>query len=308
MSHPKTRLAPSPTGALHIGNMSTFVINWAMAKQYGWKVVLRIEDLDGPRKKQGMIEETIDLMRWIGLHWDTEASIQSKQLAPSGSLLQELISKHSVYHCALTRKELEDCLSAPHLNLTESGPTYRPEDIAHHNTNQPRTKTNWRFKAVESPMKIRDEISGEHTFTDITDFIVWTKDDMPSYQLAVVADDHRQGITDIVRGNDLLQSAGWQEQIYTIMHWEVPRWYHVPLVVGEDGKRLAKRHGDSRISTYRLRNVTQERIIGLIAMWAIPDYSRAPMELGSFVQAFDVNKLPTGSFQFTKEDESWLLD
>jgi len=279
-----------------------------MAKQYGWEIVLRIEDIDGPRKKKGMIEETIDLLKWIGLHWDIEASIQSEQLAPSSALLQELISKNCVYHCDLTRKELEDCLSAPHFSPTESGPAYRPKDIAHHNTNQPRNKTNWRFKSVESRMKIKDEISGEHTFTDITDFIVWTKDDMPSYQLAVVADDHQQGITDIVRGNDLLQSAGWQEQIYSIMHWKVPRWYHVPLVVGEDGKRLAKRHGDSRITTYRLRNVTQERIIGLIAMWAIPDYSRAPMELDDFVQAFDVNKLPAGSFQFTKEDESWLHD
>jgi glutamyl-tRNA synthetase len=288
--------------------MCTFVINWAMAKQFGWEVVLRIEDIDGPRKKQGMIEETIDLLKWMGLHWDIETSIQSKQLAPSHSLLNELINTQSVYHCALSRKELEDCLSAPHLNLIENGPMYRPDDIAQHNANKPHSQTNWRFKSTESPMKINDEISGEHTFTEVTDFIVWTKDNMPSYQLAVVADDHRQGITDIVRGNDLLQSAGWQEQIYTTMNWRVPRWHHVPLVVGEDGKRLAKRHGDSRISTYRFRNVTKERIIGLIAMWTIPSYSRAPMELDDYVQEFDVNELPTGTFQFTKEDEAWLLD
>ena len=287
--------------------MCTFVLNWVMAKQSGWEVVMRIEDIDGPRKKQGMIEETIDTLRWMGLQWDIEVSIQSEQIEPSFLLLEELIKKHSAYHCSLTRKEIEDCLSAPHVEQHTKSPVYRPDNIAQHNKSQPHTRTNWRFKASDSPQTVKDEISGDYTFTDVTDFIVWTKEDMPSYQLAVVADDHRQGITDIVRGDDLLQSASWQGQIYAMMDWMKPNWHHLPLVLGEDGKRLAKRHGDSRISTYRTRNVSQERIIGLIAMWTIPNYPRKPMALEEFVHAFNVNTLNADSFQFTKEDEAWLL-
>ena len=307
MTSLRTRLAPSPTGALHVGNMCTFVLNWVMAKQAGWEIVMRIEDIDGPRKKQGMIEEIFEILSWMGLHWDIEERRQSEQLEPSFELLSELIRKHSVYHCSLTRKEIEKCLSAPHTKDNHVGPLYRPQDIAIHNANQPHPKTNWRFKASEEPRTITDQISGTHTFTDVNDFIVWTKDNVPSYQLAVVADDHRQGITDVVRGYDLLESASWQEQLYEKMDWMKPKWHHLPLVLGKDGKRLAKRHGDSRISSYRTRKVSQERIIGLIAMWTIPNYPRKPMALEEFVHAFDVNKLMNASFQFTKEDETWLL-
>ena len=124
----------------------------------------------------------------------------------------------------------------------------------------------------------------------------------------VVADDHRQQITDVVRGNDLMQSASWQQQLYTAMGWAIPSWHHLPLVVGEDGKRLAKRHGDSRISTYRTRNVSPERIIGLIAMWTNTQQTRNPMRIEDFLHSFEVQHIYTDSYTFTLEDDAWLLD
>lgn len=308
MTSLRTRLAPSPTGALHLGNICTFILNWVLAKQNNWEIVLRIEDIDGPRKKSGMIEETIDILRWIGIDWDGPITIQSENLKPSYSLLQELIKNDFAYHCQLSRKELEQVLSAPHDETESAYPNYRPEDVKRHNLNLGNEPTNWRFVARDSPHIVKDEILGNRIFSDVLDFVVWTKDNKPAYQTAVVADDHRQKITDVVRGNDLLQSAAWQEQLYKAMGWTPPRWHHVPLVLGEDGKRLAKRHGDSRISTFRSRDVSPERIIGLIAMWTISKQTRNPMTLEEFVNTFDIQHVSTTDFIFTNEDEAWLLE
>lgn len=308
MTSLRTRLAPSPTGALHLGNICTFILNWVIAKQNNWEIVLRIEDIDGPRKKSGMIEDTVDILQWIGIDWDGPITIQSENLKASYSLLEELIKNDSIYHCQLSRKELEQVLSAPHDETKSTYPNCRPHDIKSHNMKLGQEPTNWRFAASDSPHIVTDEIRGKKTFSDVQDFVVWTKDNKPAYQLAVVADDHRQQITDVVRGNDLFQSAAWQEQLYWAMGWAAPRWHHLPLVLGEDGKRLAKRHGDSRISTYRSRGVSPERIIGLIAMWTISKQNRNPMTLEEFANTFDVQLVSTTDFIFTREDEAWLLE
>jgi glutamyl-tRNA synthetase len=142
----------------------------------------------------------------------------------------------------------------------------------------------------------------------LQDFVIWTKNNIPSYQLAVVVDDQRQGITDVVRGNDLLESAAWQEQLYCAMNWNKPRWWHLPLIVGNDNKRLAKRHGDTRIVTYKKNGVQPDRIIGLIATWCGIQNYREPMNRDTFLNLFDIYKLPKSNIAYTNEDEKWLLD
>jgi glutamyl-tRNA synthetase len=140
------------------------------------------------------------------------------------------------------------------------------------------------------------------------DFIVWTRQGTPSYQLAVVVDDHRQGVTDVIRGNDLLKSAAWQELIYEAMDWEKPNWHHLPLVLGSDGKRLAKRHGDTRLTTFRKQGVTPERIIALIANWCNIRDDRSDMNATTFSQLLNPADIPKDDIVFTEMDEAWLLE
>jgi glutamyl-tRNA synthetase len=268
---------------------------------------MRIEDIDGPRKKTETIAEILDILQWVGINWDYEPIIQSEHLDASQQLMSELITKHLVYHCALSRKELEEALSAPHCETNKQQLSLRPSNIVEHNASTPPTPTNWRFIANHNPQTIEDLVFGRHEYTSNLDFVVWTKDNMPSYQLATVADDHHQKITHVVRGCDLLQSSSWQEQLYDAMGWEKPQWCHLPLVVGEDSKRLAKRHGDSRISTYRSQDVPPERIIGLIGMWTDTQLELQPMTIHTFLDNFNLESVQTENIRYTKEDERWLL-
>ena len=308
MSSTRTRLAPSPTGSLHLGNAFSFVLTWTLAKQQGWDIILRIEDIDGPRKKTESITETIQTLQWLGLDWTGDAMIQTEHLQASSTMLETLVDLELAYQCTLSRQEIADALSAPHQESTFAVPSYRPKSIQSHNQDILRESTNWRFVTTQQPVSFHDEIYGDQQFTSSQDFVVWTKSNSPSYQLAVVADDHRDEITHVVRGSDLLESTAWQQQLYSSMGWQHPTWMHHPLILGPDGKRLAKRHGDSRILTYRNHGIASDHIIGLIATWTNVQSTRAPMSLHEFKQSFDINLVKPINITYTREDEQWLFD
>lgn len=306
-----TRLAPSPTGALHLGNARTFLINWALARRLGWSIVLRIEDLDGPRIKPGAIEGTIDLLQWLGMNWDVGPIIQSSDLAPYRRAMERLARAGLVYPCALTRKEIADAASAPHEG--ESGgevrfpPELRPAERPNEFVD---ARTNWRFVTPERTVEFDDGFRGQtiaRPFVSIGDFVLWTNREQPAYQLAVVVDDHRQGVTEIVRGDDLLDSAGRQMLLYEALGYTpTPRSTHLPLVVGADGRRLAKRHGDTRLTTYREQGVSAERVIGLLAEWSGLG-ARRPMDAVEFSERFDLRTMGAEKVVFRSEDDAWLL-
>jgi len=302
----RSRLAPSPTGSLHLGNASTFLINWAVARNEGWELIMRIEDLNCPQIKANSIDQTIDVLQWLGLQWDGPVQYQSQSVQRTQEVLAQLVHQNRVYHCNLSRKEMEQVTSAPHAKDAPINHAVRPFDIKLHNEMVGDTPTNWRFITQDTRQTIHDELCGEITFDPDQDFVLWTRAGTPSYQLAVVVDDHYQDITDVIRGNDLLQSAAWQEQLYDSLDWVKPHWWHVPLVIGEDGNRLAKRHGDSRLATYRSRGVPVERIVGLIAKWCGLSEQRTQMSAETFRNLLDVSHLPTKNMVFSKEDEEWL--
>ena len=303
----RTRLAPSPTGSLHLGNAFAFLINWAYARKQDMEILLRIEDIDGPRKKPDASKECIEVLQWLGLDWDGEIHHQSSGFVRMNNELQKLIQTSSAYHCTLTRKEIEQSLSAPHATESRQKPCYRPSDIPKHNCDIPTGNHNWRFVSQQDKVTINDRLHGEVQFENDTDFVIWTKENIPSYQFAVVCDDHFQQITDVVRGNDLLQSASWQEQIYESLGWEKPNWIHLPLITGSDGKRLAKRHGDTRIASLIGANVKKERIIGLISTWAGVTNKLKECSLQDFMDGFTLQRIPNSNIIFSDEEQSWLL-
>ncbi|MEO0631639.1 MAG: glutamate--tRNA ligase family protein [Planctomycetota bacterium] len=305
-----TRLAPSPTGALHLGNARTFLVNWALARQQSWRVLLRIEDLDTPRVKPETIEQTRDILLWLGLDWDQEMPLQSSNLDPFIEAMRLLADGGRAYPCERSRSDIERAQSAPHAGDGESRfpPELRPSIAC-----RPfdRHDTNWRFVCPPGNAGFVDAFAGRQTTSpsgDVGDFLVWTRRGAPSYQLAVVVDDARQGITQIVRGNDLIPSTGRQLLLHRALGLGAePSYTHLPLVRGSDGKRLAKRHGDTRLTAYREAGVCPERIIALLARWSGLSDTDA-MSAAEFAERFRLDTMPIGDATFSPEDDRWLLD
>ncbi|MEM1108421.1 MAG: tRNA glutamyl-Q(34) synthetase GluQRS [Planctomycetota bacterium] len=309
-----TRLAPSPTGALHLGNIRTFLINWAVARQNGWKIVLRIEDLDGPRVKAESSQQAIDLLTWLGMDWDGEVLYQSHDLSPYETALEKLARQQLTYRCPATRSEILAAASAPHADEHEQRypGLYRPAPGSPSPAIPDGAETAVRVIVPDGEIAFVDELLGPQAVDvqqQVGDFIVQTKAGLPSYQLAVVVDDARQGVTDVVRGDDLLRSTARQVFLQKALGLRpTPRYYHVPLVLGEDGHRLAKRHGDTRTVMYREKGVRPERIIGLLARWCGLTEDSTEMNATEFLVAFDWAALPDGPITFTPADHQWLTE
>jgi glutamyl-tRNA synthetase len=311
---PRTRLAPSPTGALHLGNARTFLVNWALARQQSWQTVLRIDDLDGPRIKPGAATEAIDTLQWLGLDWNEGPFFQRSDLSPYRTALERLAAQGDVYPCRCTRREIEAAaLSAPHGDEHERRypGTCRPrERVAVSPEQLNDAGAAWRLRVPDGATSFKDQFAGPHTY-DIQaasgDFLVATKDGLPSYQLAVVVDDARQGIDRVVRGDDLLGSTHRQRLLQDRLGiGPSPQYFHLPLVVGEDRRRLAKRHGDSRISHYRERGAAPERIIGLLAEWCGLG-SRSGCSAQEFCKDFRLDRLSHDPIVFRPDADAWLL-
>ena len=309
----RTRLAPSPTGALHLGNARTFLINWALARRRGWRILMRIEDLDGPRIKPEAEHQALDILAWLGLDWDEGPVRQSDDLEPYVAAMRSLAAAGTAYPSDLTRKQIEAAASAPQEGSGERRfpPELRPGDAGRARAfDNPRT--NWRLLVAPGETSFDDNFAGAQTtdvHEDVGDFVIWTKRGQPAYQLAVVVDDARQGITEVVRGDDLLPSTARQALLHRALELDhaLPRYTHLPLVLGPDGRRLAKRHGDTRLITFRDRGVTPERVVGLIASWSgvLPDVPR-DMDASEFAERFDLQRLPREAVRLKAEDLAWL--
>jgi len=301
-----TRLAPSPTGAVHLGNARTFLVNWALARRHQWRVVLRIEDIDHPRVKPETIDSTRRDLEWLGLTWDEEVPLQSTAPEAAWAALQQLADQGLVYPCTRTRAEF--AASAPNEGdgVSRASASLRPEtagapctDVDEH--------TNWRLLVGNGTVEVNDLLLGANQIdvaADCGDFAVWTKRGVPAYQLAVAVDDARQGVTQVVRGNDLLPSAARQTLLLQHLNLPIPTWWHVPLLRGEDGRRLAKRHGDSRIG--RWQHDSPDRLIGLLASWSGISQTPEPMSADAFADAFDLETFPTEDVVVREADLTWL--
>jgi glutamyl-tRNA synthetase len=230
--------------------------------------------------------------------------VQLQRLAAYRSALDELKAQNRVYPCTCTRTDILAAASAPHA-ADMGGPVYpgtcahrTPSDAVH--LDRPYA---WRFRAAEPPA-YTDSYQGETCVASGLaggDFVVWRNDDMPAYQLAVVVDDAAQGITEVVRGDDLVPSTPRQLMLYAALGLTPPRFAHVPLVVGTDGKRLAKRHGDTRLSQLRDSGVSPEAVVGLLAWscgWQADSRPITPREL---LAVFDLAAIPREPFVLTAE-------
>lgn len=291
------RFAPSPTGRMHLGNIRSALLGWLQARAAGGQFLLRIEDLDRQRCRTQFIEDLYRDLEWLGLTWDEPPLIQSERDGVYREALAALEREGLVYPCFCTRAEIARAASAPH-GLSEEGPRYpgtcarltAVEIVERARTRVPA----WRFRAQPGEVRFVDGLMGPSTQdvqTVVGDFVVRRNDGVASYQLAVVVDDAASGITHVLRGDDLLTSTPRQLQLYAALGKRAPEFSHVPLVLGEDGKRLAKREGAFALAELRERGLPKERVLGLLAAWSgLGD--GGPVTLDELVRRFRLEALP----------------
>ncbi len=301
---PIGRLAPSPTGAQHVGNARSYLIAWLSIRARGGKIFLRIEDIDSPRIKKGATDLIYEDLRWLGLDWDEEPQVQSSHSEIYTKALKELKHRDLVYPCTCTRSDVEQAASAPHLE--HEGPVY-PGTCAARTARDAESldrSFSWRFRVPLGSRQFWDGFQGQQVLNPAEmggDFVIWKNDNTPAYQLAVVVDDARMGITEVVRGDDLIPSTPRQLMVYRAFDWISPAFYHVPLVIGTDGRRLAKRHGDTRLASLRNAGVLPEALIGLLA-WSC-GWINSPREISAseLVSNFSWNTIPKKPFVLTED-------
>jgi glutamyl/glutaminyl-tRNA synthetase len=256
------RLAPSPTGYLHLGHASTFWIAQQRALAAGGTLILRNEDLDRDRSQPRFYQAMIEDLRWLGLQWQEGPDVggrfapytQSERQGLYHDAWRCLLEGGWLYPCRCSRKDLAMAVQAPHDDEGIYPGTCRPVTAQFGGSAAP-TGANWRFRVPEGQViEFQDEHLGSQRFVagqDFGDFLVWRRDDLPSYQLAVVVDDAAMRVTEVVRGADLLKSTARQILLARALGLSSPAWYHCDLLRDERGQRLAKRHDALSLRTLR---------------------------------------------------------
>jgi len=257
-----TRFAPSPTGFLHIGGARTALFNWLLARHHGGQFKLRIEDTDRERSTQQATDAILDGMRWLGLDWDGDVVYQNARADRHREVVNALLAAGHAYRCYATKHELDEMRAQAEAD--KRPPIYdgrwRDRDPAEAPEGVPpaiRLKTQ-----TTGETHIRDAVQGDVSFQNevLDDLIILRSDGSPTYNLAVVVDDHDMGVTHVVRGVDHLTNAARQTQIYNAMGWTLPVFAHVPLIHGPDGAKLSKRHGALGVDAYRAMGYLPEAL------------------------------------------------
>jgi glutamyl-tRNA synthetase len=262
------RFAPSPTGRLHLGNLRSALLGWLDARARGGEFLLRLEDLDPDRSKGEAAEGILEDLAWLGLDWDGPVWRQSQRARAYDGAVEQLRSAGRAYPCWCSRAEVARAASAPHAG--EDGPVY-PGTCRAGPAPRPGRAPAVRFVAEPGVERFVDEVKGpleQDVARTVGDFVIRRADGVASYQLAVVVDDAAAGITRVLRADDLVSSTPRQLQLYRALGLQPPAWAHVPLLVHEDGTRLAKREGALTAASLRQRGVRPQALVGLLAKWS----------------------------------------
>jgi len=255
-----------------VGNARTFLLNWAHARAAGGVVLYRDDDLDGPRVKTGAAAQARDDLLWLGLDWDVDEGVlvQSERSSTYETAAQRLLDAGLAFPCVCSRREIERVASAPHGSDGARYPgtcdgRFASYEDAHAQTGRDAAL---RFRTPPDAVTFHDLLRGPQSFNpslETGDFPVRRANGMAAYQLATVVDDAETGVDLVMRGDDLLPSTARQILLQRALGLPTPAYVHVPLVVGEDGRRLAKRHGDTRVAQLRADGVSADALVGWLA-------------------------------------------
>jgi glutamyl-tRNA synthetase len=317
VSAPRVRFAPSPTGYLHIGGARTALFNWLFARRQGGVFVLRIEDTDVERSSDAMVEGILDGLRWLGLDWDEGPMVagphapyfQSQRQAKYLKAAETLVAKGHAYYCYCTPEALKA--------KREGNPEYKyertclrlPADeiAAREKAGTPRAV---RFKVPEGTVRVDDLVKGPIDFDAslIEDFVILRSDGHAIYHLSVVADDVDMGITHVVRGDDHISNTPKQILLYQALGAPLPKFAHVPLILGSDRKRLSKRHGATSVMDYANHGYIPEAMVNFLALlgWSPGAGNQEVFTKSELAEVFALEGISGGNAVFNAEKLDWF--
>jgi glutamyl-tRNA synthetase len=295
------RFAPSPTGTLHVGNLRTALVAWLFARSQDARYLVRMEDLDSGRVRERFYDEQLADLAALGLDWDGPVVRQSERIALYEQALDALRAADLVYECWCTRAEIREAASAPHGAPAEGAypgtcrELTRAQRAQRERAGRPPAL---RIRAGAAAVAFTDRLLGEHRAV-VDDLVVLRNDGAPAYNLAVVVDDTAQAVREVVRGADLLDTTGRQLHVAALLGLPAPRYAHVPLVLGPDGTRLAKRHGAVTLADRAAAGESPADVRSLLAasVGLASDGERPTQQ--DLIERFDPSALPTDPTELT---------
>ena len=309
------RHAPSPTGLLHLGHARSFLVAWLAARSRGGRLCMRLDDLDRSRVRPEFEAACLADLEWLGLDWDGPVLKQSSHGAEWAAVAHELGQRGLAYPCVCTRREVQEAIAAPHGDGPSSpypgtcrGRFAGPEEARQASGREPAL----RFLVAPGEVTIHDELAGDFSQAVaalVGDFPLTSRDGQAAYQLAVVLDDQRAGVSEVYRGLDLLESTPRQALLIEALGFERPRWWHLGLVTDAAGQRLAKRRDDLSLAALRTAGVEPERLVGWLAGslgGAVAPEGSEPCTAGDLVAGFDGGKLSVAPLAFDAAARSLL--
>ena len=298
------RFAPTPSGRMHLGNVFAALLSWLSPKSQGGGWILRMEDLDTLRTREEYAQVLREDLQWLGLSWDEETAAQSTRSAVYDRYFEALREKNLLFPCYCTRSQLHN-VNAPHL----SDGTYVYAGTCRNLTPAQRAEKkrdpSWRVMVPDREYALCDLVQGdyrENLLTDCGDFVVRRADGVYVYQLAVTVDDGESGVTEVVRGWDLLGSAPRQMYLQELFGFEHPRYAHIPMLMAPEGRRLSKRDQDLDMGALRSR-LKPEQLIGVLAHAAGLTETAAPISARELATVFDWNKIQGKEIVVTQLDQ-----
>ena len=309
----RVRFAPSPTGYLHIGGARTAIFNWLFARHHDGKFLLRIEDTDFARSDQKMVQAIYDGLNWLGLDWDEEPIFQSTRLEKYRQITKQLLENDQAYYCYCSQEKLAERRK----KLGEKDErAYRYDGHCRNLAEGERKKLAAqglpkvvRFKVEPGKTVYHDIIYGSLTIdnSEIDDFIIMRTDGIPTYNFAVVCDDHDMQISHVIRGDDHLSNTPKQVMLYRAFDWQQPNFAHVPLILGSDKKRLSKRHGATSVSEYDAVGYLPQAMLNFLSLlgWS-PGDNREIMTKQQLIDSFSLKGIVKKSAVFDETKLIWM--
>ena len=300
------RFAPSPTGPLHVGNLRTAVIAWLCARQQDGELLLRFEDLDRANSKSEHEVQQINELAQLGLTFGPNVIRQSERFDLYRDVVEQLGQQDLVYSCYCTRREILESTQAPHGPSIEGAYAGTCRNLSARDRSEREQSGRppaWRLRSNNEEYIVDDVVTGP-TPTVIDDMVLLRNDGVPAYNLAVVVDDAEQGVTQVVRGDDLLLGTGRHLHLQKLLGYSTPQYVHVPLVVGPDGERLAKRHGAVTLEDLNQRGIDEREVLGELARSIGIDVDR-PNGVSELLAGFSLDQLPRSPWTIPSD---WQTD
>ena len=302
----RTRFAPSPTGYLHVGGARTALFSWLYARKHGGRFVLRIEDTDLERSTAESVQAILDGMSWLGLDYDEGPFYQTQRFDRYKEIIQQLMEQGDAYYCYCSKDELEEMREKQRANKEK--PRYDGR-CRHLTAPKPGIDPVIRFKNPTSgSVVVKDMIRGDVEFknAELDDLIIARPDGTPTYNLTVVVDDMDMQMTHVIRGDDHLNNSPRQINIFNALGAEPPKFAHVPMILGDDGARLSKRHGAVGVMSYRDQGYLPEALLNYLVRLGWSHGDQEVFSIQEMIEFFDIEDVNRAASSFNTEKLLWL--